>query len=49
LVNDINLNFALARLLAPAGAEYFDQLFVPYCCLVAEMFTRTQVVQKRAN
>jgi NTE family protein len=52
LVNDINLNFALARLVAPAGAECgydFDRLFVPYRCLVAEVFTRTQVVQRRAT
>ena len=49
LVNDLNLNFALARLLAPAAAEAdynFDNLFVPYRCLAAEVFTRRQVVQK---
>jgi NTE family protein len=37
---------------APAGAECgydFDRLFVPYRCLVAEVFTRTQVVQRRAT
>ncbi|TVT40404.1 patatin-like phospholipase family protein [Hymenobacter setariae] len=52
LVNDINLNLALARLLAPAGATCgynFDKLFVPYRCLAAEIFTRTQVVQKGGN
>jgi NTE family protein len=52
LVNDINPNFALARLVAPAGAECgynFDRLFVPYRCLVTEVFTRTQVVQRRAT
>jgi NTE family protein len=49
LVNDLNLNFALARLLAPAGAtaKYnFDNLFVPYRCLATEVFTRKEVVQK---
>jgi NTE family protein len=52
LVSDLNLNFALARLLAPAGATCgydFDRLFVPYRCLAAEVFTRTQVVQKSGN
>ncbi len=49
LVNDLNLNFALARLLAPAAAaaKYnFDNLFVPYRCLATEVFTRREVVQK---
>jgi len=49
LVNDLNLNFALARLLAPAAAaaKYdFNNLFVPYRCLATEVFTRKQVVQK---
>ncbi|MVN76629.1 patatin [Hymenobacter sp. HMF4947] len=49
LVNDLNLNFALARLLAPAAAQAnydFDKLFVPYRCLAAEIFTRKEVVQK---
>ncbi len=52
LVNDINLNLALAKLLAPAGATCgydFNKLFVPYRCLAAEIFTRTQVVQKSGN
>jgi len=49
LVNDLNLNFALAKLLAPAAAaaDYnFDNLFVPYRCLATEVFTRKEVVQK---
>ena len=52
LVNDLNLNFALARLLAPAGATCgydFNKLFVPFRCLAAEVFTRTEVVQKSGN
>ena len=49
LINDLNLNFALARLLAPsaAAAGYdFDKLFVPYRCLATEVFTRKEVVQR---
>ena len=49
LVNDLNLNFALARLLAPsaAAAHYnFDNLFVPFRCLATEVFTRKVVVEK---
>ena len=49
LVNDLNLNFALARLLAPsaAAAKYnFDNLFIPYRCLATEVFTRKLVVEK---
>jgi NTE family protein len=52
LVNDLNLNLALAKLLAPAGATCgydFNKLFVPYRCLAAEIFTRTQVIQKSGN
>jgi NTE family protein len=52
LVNDLNLNLALARLLAPAGATCgydFNNLFVPFRCLAAEVFTRTEVVQKSGN
>jgi NTE family protein len=52
LVNDLNLNFALTRLLAPAGAaaKYnFDNLFVPYRCLATEVFTRQEVVQKSGS
>jgi NTE family protein len=52
LVNDLNLNFALARLLAPAAAtaKYnFDDLFVPYRCLATEVFTRKEVVQRSGS
>jgi len=52
IVNDLNLNFALARLLAPAGAQSgynFDKLFIPFRCLAAEIFTRTEVIQKSGN
>ena len=49
LINDLNLNFALTRLLAPAAAEAkydFDKLFVPYRCLATEVFTREKVIQR---
>ena len=52
LVNDLNLNLALARLLAPAGAQCgydFNKLFVPFRCMAAEVFTRTEVTQKSGN
>jgi NTE family protein len=52
LVNDLNLNLALARLLAPAGAVSgydFNKLFVPFRCMAAEVFTRTEVTQKSGN
>ena len=52
LTSDLNLNFALARLLAPAGARAnydFDHLFVPFRSLAAEVFTRRQVVQKSGS
>jgi NTE family protein len=52
LVNDLNLNFALARTLAPAAATAnydFDKLFVPFRCLAAEVFTRKQVIQKNGS
>jgi len=52
LINDVNLNFVLAKLLAPAGAiaDYnFDNLFVPFRCLAAEVFTRNQVVQRSGS
>ena len=49
LVNDLNLNLALARLLAPASASSnynFDNLFVPFRCMASEVFTRQVVEQK---
>ncbi len=52
LVNDLNLNLALAKLLAPAGATSgydFNKLFVPFRCMAAEVFTRTQIIQKSGN
>ncbi|GAC1598771.1 MAG: patatin-like phospholipase family protein [Hymenobacter sp.] len=52
LVNDLNLNLALARLLAPAGASSgydFDKLFVPFRCMASEVFTRQVVEQKKGS
>lgn len=49
LINDVNLNFVLARTLAPASAkaEYnFDKLFIPFRCLAADVFIRKQEVLK---
>ncbi|WP_460503276.1 patatin-like phospholipase family protein, partial [Hymenobacter agri] len=49
LVNDLNLNLALTRLLAPASAAAnydFDKLFVPFRCMASEIFTRQEVEQK---
>ncbi len=49
LINDVNLNFVLARLLAPAAARAnydFDKLFIPFRCLAADVFTRRQEVLK---
>ena len=50
LIDDVGLNFALARLLAPgaAAAHYsYDRLLVPFRCLAAEVFTRREIVQRR--
>ncbi|WP_210513979.1 patatin-like phospholipase family protein [Hymenobacter terricola] len=52
LVNDLNLNLALARLLAPASASSnynFDNLFVPFRCMASEVFTRQVVEQSKGS
>ncbi|MDQ2773039.1 MAG: patatin-like phospholipase family protein [Bacteroidota bacterium] len=52
LVNDLNLNLALTRLLAPASAAChydFNQLFVPFRCMASEVFTRQEVEQKSGS
>lgn len=46
LVNDIPLNFALLQLLGQASAtahNNFDNLFVPYRCIVADIFDKKMV------
>jgi len=52
ILNDLQLNFALTRLLAPAGARAgydFDKLFVPFRCNATEVFTRQGVVQRAGS
>ncbi|MBD2723160.1 patatin-like phospholipase family protein [Hymenobacter armeniacus] len=52
LVNDLNLNLALTRLLAPASASSgydFDKLFVPFRCMASEVFTRQVVEQSKGS
>lgn len=52
LVNDLNLNLALTRLLAPAGASShynFDNLMVPFRCMSSEVFTRHVVEQSKGS
>jgi NTE family protein len=52
LISDVNLNYALASTLAAGGAiaNYdFDQLFVPFRALTAEIFTRQQIVQRKGS
>lgn len=47
LINDVNLNFVLARILAPATARAnydFDKLFIPFRCLAADVFTRREEI-----
>lgn len=46
LVNDIPLNFALLELLAQASAnarDDFDNLFVPFRCIVADVFSQKMI------
>ncbi|MEY3678698.1 MAG: hypothetical protein RI924_839 [Bacteroidota bacterium] len=46
LINDIPLNFAMLELLAQASANAknnFDSLFVPYRCLVSDIFTKKAI------
>jgi NTE family protein len=47
LVNDIPLNFALIELLSQASAiskDNFDNLFVPYRCMVSDVFSQTSIM-----
>ena len=46
LINDIPLNFALLELFAQASAiakDNFDQLFVPYRCMVADIISQKSI------
>ncbi|MGV3539029.1 MAG: patatin-like phospholipase family protein [Rufibacter sp.] len=52
LINDVNLNYALASTLSAGSAisNYdFDNLFVPFRALTAEIFTRQQIVQRKGS
>jgi NTE family protein len=52
LVNDIPLNFALLELLSQASAiskDNFDNLFVPYRCMVSDVFSQTSITVKSGS
>lgn len=52
LVNDIPLNFALLELFSQASAiskDNFDQLFVPYRCMVSDVISQTSITVKKGS
>ena len=52
LINDIPLNFALIELLSQASAiskDNFDNLFVPYRCMVSDVFSQTSITVKNGS
>ncbi|MBB5621324.1 NTE family protein [Pedobacter cryoconitis] len=52
LVNDIPLNFALIELLSQASAiakDNFNNLFVPYRCMVSDIFSQTSITVKSGS
>jgi NTE family protein len=52
LINDIPLNFALIELLAQASAnakDNFDNLFIPYRCIVSDVLSQTMIPMKSGN
>jgi len=52
LVNDNSLNFALAQHLGRASAKAncnFDNLFVPFRCLAADVFTQEAIILQDGN
>ena len=52
LINDIPLNFALLELLAQASANAhnnFDNLFVPFRCMVADVFSQKSIAVKKGS
>lgn len=52
LVNDIPLNFALIELLAQASAnakDNFDNLFVPFRCIVSDVFSQNKIIMKNGS
>ena len=52
LVNDIPLNFALLELFSQASAiskDNFDNLFVPYRCMVSDVLSQKSMVMKNGS
>ena len=52
LVNDIPLNFALLELLSQASAiakDDFNKLFIPYRCMVSDIFSQTSIMVKNGS
>jgi NTE family protein len=52
LVNDIPLNFALLELFSQASAiskDNFDNLFVPYRCMVSDVLSQTSITVKNGS
>lgn len=52
LVNDIPLNFALLELFSQASAiskDNFDNLFVPYRCMVSDVLSQTSITVKSGS
>ncbi|WP_017259114.1 patatin-like phospholipase family protein [Pedobacter arcticus] len=52
LVNDIPLNFALLELLGQASANAknnFDNLFVPFRCIVSDVLSQTTIPMKKGS
>ncbi len=52
LMNDIPLNFALLELFSQASAiskDNFDNLFVPYRCMVSDVLSQTSITVKKGS
>jgi NTE family protein len=52
LVNDIPLNFALLELFSQASAiskDNFDNLFIPYRCMVSDILSQTSITVKKGS
>ncbi|WP_316815800.1 patatin-like phospholipase family protein [Pedobacter nyackensis] len=52
IINDIPLNFALLELFSQASAiskDNFDNLFVPYRCMVSDVLSQTSITVKKGS
>src|SRR5690606_15365954 len=52
IINDIPLNFSLIELLSQASAnakDNFDNLFIPFRCIVADVFSQKMIPLKKGN